>query len=732
MSSGVRRIGEAIGATLLYALVVPWLFRPWFLASDSLPHSTGAVGAMVDADLYLNVWILAWIAHAALHAPLELFDGNIFHPALGTIAGSENMLAHLVVTAPVLAATGSALAVLKAYLVETFALAGLGMFLFVRHHTGSGWAGLVAGAAYAFTPFRVDTVPQPQYLGIAFLPLAWLAADLHLESGRMRWLVAYGAALVLQALSCVYVGYFAFLLCPVYVFARIVGGAAPHPERGRALTRLAVATIAAAVVLIPLLLPYLAARSSGMIPDHDLASLVATSWHPSLFVSREFLARVGVVPVLLVVAGLVGARIASRSRREAPGGHDHGSSPVSALVAVGLVTAVLAAGPYLSLPGDTTLPLPYVALYELLPGFSSVRVPIRFLIVIGAALAALGGIAFARLVRGHGGAVAAIAASTLTLLAAWTAAPRPHATMGARLAGDEAAVYRWLADRPGPGAVLEIPGQSTEQDVVGNLRNGRYMTASTLHWRPLLNGYTAYPPPSAGFFAAAIRDLPDAAALDLLLDTTALRWVLVHRDELTPDEARRWPSDPPPGLRSVARFGATEVYELTGFRDGQAAARTAARLDGPSTDRTLQGTARAPLEPACRRGEIVSAAVPSRLPALPMARRVTVGVKNESDCPWPARGLRGDGLVGLEYRWFDALGREETSRGPRPLARFLSDIPPGERVDGAILLAPPKGPPGRWTLEIQLVQQGDPTPIAIRRFAVDVRTPRVRPRKTAP
>ena len=729
MSSGVRRTSEAIGATLLYALIVPWLFRPWFLDADSLPHSTGAVGAMVDADLYLNVWILAWIAHAAVHAPLELFDGNIFHPALGTIAGSENMLAHAVVTAPVLAATGSALAVLKAYLVETFALSGLGMFLFVRHHTGSGWAGLVAGAAYTFTPFRVDTVPQPQYLGIAFLPLAWLAADLHLESGRMRWLVAYGAALVLQALSCVYVGYFAFLLCPVYVFARIAGGATPRPERWRALARLAVATIVAAVALIPLLVPYLAARSSGMIPDHDLASLVATSWHPLLFLSPEFLARVGVVPVLLVVAGLLGTLVASRSRHTVA--RDHGESPVAALVTVALVTAVLAAGPFLTLSGDTTIPLPYVALYELLPGFSSVRVPIRFLIVIGTAIAALGGIAFGRWAHGRGWAVAGSAATSLALLAAWTSAPTPHATMDARLTGDEAAVYRWLAERPGPGAILEVPGQSTEQDVVGNLRNGRYMTASTLHWRPLLNGYTAYPPPSAAFFAAAIRDLPEAAALDLLRETTALRWILVHRDELTPNEARHWPRDAPTGLRSVARFGATEVYELTGFRDDQAAARTAARLDGPPADRTLQGTPRAPLAPACRRGVIVSADVPSRLPALPLARRTTVRVKNESDCPWPARGLRADGLVGIEYRWLDALGAEETSRGPKPLARFLADIPPGEQAEGAIALAPPKGPPGRWTLEIQLVQQGDPTPIALRRFTVDVRTPRIRPRNTA-
>jgi len=107
-------VAPVLLAALLFVVVTPWVLRPWFLARDLLPRDVGTFAPMENADLYLNVWILAWIARAAANDPTALFDGNIFYPAANTIAGSENMLAHLPVTVPVMAATGSALAVLKA------------------------------------------------------------------------------------------------------------------------------------------------------------------------------------------------------------------------------------------------------------------------------------------------------------------------------------------------------------------------------------------------------------------------------------------------------------------------------------------------------------------------------------------------------------------------------------------------------------------------------------------
>lgn len=78
----------ALVAALFYAASTPWILRPWFLSADDLPKSELSLGPMEDTDLLLNVWILAWVARAAVTSPGEIFAGNIFHPAPNAIAGS--------------------------------------------------------------------------------------------------------------------------------------------------------------------------------------------------------------------------------------------------------------------------------------------------------------------------------------------------------------------------------------------------------------------------------------------------------------------------------------------------------------------------------------------------------------------------------------------------------------------------------------------------------------------
>jgi hypothetical protein len=215
-----RPLLAATAAALFFAVATPWALRPWFLSRDDLPSDTTRFAPMENADLLLNVWILAWVARASGSAPTSLFDGNIYYPASNTIALSENMLAHVPVTAPVFALTGSALAVLKAMALESFVLAGLGMFALVWFHTRSGPAALVAGAAYAFAPWRVHGFPHPQYLATGYVPLALLAIDVWLERRRATSLLGLAAAIALQILACLYLGYFIVFAVAAYAAAR--------------------------------------------------------------------------------------------------------------------------------------------------------------------------------------------------------------------------------------------------------------------------------------------------------------------------------------------------------------------------------------------------------------------------------------------------------------------------------------------------------------------------------
>jgi len=708
-------IAPALVAALLYALATPFVLRPWFLGHDLLPHAPGAIGSMIDADLHLNVWILAWIAHAALTDPSRIYDGNIFHPAANTIAGSENMLAHLPVTAAALALSDSALVLLKTYTFECFVLSGVAMFLYVRHHTRDSSAAFLAGAAYTFTFFRASTIPQPQYLGIQFLPLALLSVDLWLERRRVGWLAALALAIGLQALSCVYVGFFTLIVVPVYALVRL---AALRERRGTAAGGLLAALAGGVVALLPAALPYLRARAEGMIPRHDPSLIQWVSWAPWEYASRGFLERAGTVPVALVLLDL-GARARQRLRGAAARGRAATSDVERALWCVALTAVVLSAGPSLDVAG-IAIPLPYRALYELVPGFSSIRVPIRFAIVVAAALAALSGFAVARWTRRLGARASLALAGALALVCVLDAAPRPVQVVAAGLGDAAAPVYTWLARQPGDGSVLEVPGTAGGDDVVGNARSGRYMVASTIHWKPLVNGWTAYPPHAAQLLAAAIRELPAPRALALLRQVSALEWVVVHRDQLVADDVARWPQTDLPGLTLAQRFGDTDVYRVAGDAAGELRTEVVARGRAPAAT-TLQGASTAPLAAACRTAALAITDAPERMVPIPTPRRIGVRVGNASACVWPALGVRAEGLVTLGYRWTSPSGR---SGPPGATSRLLDDVPPGTTVDATALVTPPLGEPGPWRLDVILQQEGLDTPLAVASRTIELRVPR--------
>ena len=73
-----RHLLYALGAFTAVALVT---FRPLFCDWNLLPTFRGPLAGMAEADRNLNVWILAWVAHALTTAPGRLFQGNILYPA---------------------------------------------------------------------------------------------------------------------------------------------------------------------------------------------------------------------------------------------------------------------------------------------------------------------------------------------------------------------------------------------------------------------------------------------------------------------------------------------------------------------------------------------------------------------------------------------------------------------------------------------------------------------------
>ncbi len=233
----------------------------------------------------------------------------------------------------------------------------------------------------------------------------------------------------------------------------------------------------------------------------------------------------------------------------------------------GFFVAMLAAAAWLSLgpaPQSLGRPLeivaPYGLLFESVPGFEGLRVPARFGMLVAFALAVLGGYGAAALGRSRAGRGFAVVLALFFLLEA-THVPfvvngatpvRGFNTPDARLYRPERApaVYHRVRDEPASAVVLELPLGPPDFDL-------RAMYYSTVHWRPVVNGYSGFTPPHYPRLVTALSQItrhPEAALA--ALRASGASHVIVHEGAYVGEE----------GPASAAVLRAAGAVEL--FRDG--------------------------------------------------------------------------------------------------------------------------------------------------------------------
>jgi hypothetical protein len=276
------------------------------------------------------------------------------------------------------------------------------------------------------------------------------------------------------------------------------------------------------------------------------------------------LGRAALTAAVLVTIALIGSRATRAATRrwfEQP-------AAILSLIAVGAM--VLSLGTRITAKGRIVLETaPYLLLYRFVPGFDALRVPSRFGMLVAFCLAALVAVGVAAVDQRRRRLVALVAGSLIAF--EFVAAPFPingNSTVYAR--ADLAAlpaivdsgatappVYRFIASLPSNAAILELPLGEPAFDI-------RYMFFSTLHWKPLVNGYSGGEPPDYELLDTNLQDVatrPDRA-WQALLDSRATH-VVVHEGFFKGDGGAlltRWITGR--GGREVARFGADAVIEL--------------------------------------------------------------------------------------------------------------------------------------------------------------------------
>ena len=487
-------------------------------------------------DSYFSMWRLAWIAHQLPMDPARLFEANVFHPQRNALALSDPILLQGVCAAPLAWLGASPVLAYNVLVLASFVLCGLAAWALAARLTGSSAAGVVAGIVFAFAPYRYEHYFHLEILWGFWIPLGFLALHRAVESGTVRSGLHAGAILVAQALSCLY---YAVYLGVTMALAGVLLVRWHDRDRRRVIGGLALGAAAAMAATLLYVQPLLQVRRDLEPRDASETrsySATATSYLGTpdgnrlygralgRFGAAELRLFPGAAAMLLAAAGAW----SWRSKRIA--------LVYLALLAVAVVGSFGMNAPFFRLGRGA---------FDLL---SMLRVPARFAAVGLCALSVLAAMGTAALLRALGTVQArrvAVALVCAAMLAEYSTAlnlkPVPPAGQ----------VHAWLASQP-RGVVAELPFPPAGA-LPGPEPYRQYF--STVHWQPLINGYSGYYPIAYIRLLVQFSVFPRGDWIGLLLGRGTTYFVLHEREMPAGDlmEARRR-LDAHPGVALVGRL----------------------------------------------------------------------------------------------------------------------------------------------------------------------------------
>jgi hypothetical protein len=540
--------------------------------------------AIGSGDPKLLAWTFAWTSHAILTGR-SLFDANIFYPAHTALAFTEHHIGVGIFGLPLYALTGNAVLVFSVLKIAALALNGISMHFFAWRWLRSHGPALVAGLIFSVSSPRLLYIGHLPVVWNCWLPLMLIAAERWTATRAWKWLLAATLLFVLQALATWYLAVMAALALAVVaawrqLAARVwLNRANGQQERTRSshgrralttMAQLAAGGLLAAVIIWPLARPYLAlsgyeetapqvARryaadiwSYVQPPEEALAGPVVTrvtGLQPRRLVG-ERVQYLGLLTVLLALVGSVRViRLAVGRRSLSRDGQDLWWGGYFLVLAV--VAASLALGP--SISASSLMPFDVITRTPVLGMF---RVPSRFVVLVILAVSGLAalGVSEVRRIGRRAGAVACVVLVPL-LLCEWAIVPPPTQRPRADITPPIYQLVRSLDVH----ALVSLPCYRLSATP---WLDADYMLYSTVHWRPIVNGYGRAQPPGQHWVVGAVDAFPGPGSA-LRMRGLGIDYVVLHAGRY-PDRAAailaeaRTSDD----FEQVARIGDDYLFRL--------------------------------------------------------------------------------------------------------------------------------------------------------------------------
>jgi hypothetical protein len=514
-----RRMLPAIGPWLLAFAVSAVMTWPLIAGLGHLGRTQNS------GDGRFAVWNVAWVARTLITNPADLFDANIFFPHRQALAFSEANLGAGALAVPVWALTRNAFAAHNSVVLFAFTAAAVFSWWLAKRLTGDRIAAMTAAALFAFCPYVFAHTPHIQLLMVAGIPLCLLFFHELVDDATPKRAVALGVALAAQALSCAYYGIFVGLA--IGYGALFYGASRGLWTSRRYWIAIGIAAAVSVGIVLPFFAPYLDVQQDmgfGRTLDE------ARTWSAYL---RSYLAsgshlHAWLLPLigdwnnavlfpgfLAIVLGTIGAIVACRGTGSAA---DAEARPLRERETAWFYASLCVLTFWASLGPRAGL---YTALYTVIPVFSFLRAPERMGILVMLCLAVFAAFAVREIRRrwpGRQGTALALVVCAAALIELndipfrWRPAfPIPTA-------------YRVLARMP-RGPVAEFPFYGRRIDF--HLHT-RYMLNSTVHWQPLVNGYSDHIPADFRADAPVLATFPSRESFNAMRERR-VRYLTIDR-----------------------------------------------------------------------------------------------------------------------------------------------------------------------------------------------------------
>jgi hypothetical protein len=568
-------------------LVVPFyivasLVLTWPLARNFGSH---LAAVLTPYDALLHVFLLGWGWHGLTTNPLEVFDAPIFFPEVRTLTYMDHMLGEAVLGGPVIEVFGLG-AAYNTLIIFSFVSSGYFVYRLTRLYGISRSGSCVAGFLFAFSPYRFSHLGCLNQIQTQFIPLGLFFAVCFLRTGRTRYGV--GATLTLSIQS--YFGWYStfHLLVALAVLGWWEGVREPGRWRRLPWRKAAPLALMSGALTVPSALPYVLQRLAMPEFDRPFAETVRLSADLLDFLrvnSDNILAQLippfggrwaGLFPGLVatLLAAVAIASVRRDQAKQAPSEPRRGRSTLlergrasirkwgetGYLPALWVAGLVLSLGPFLHVAGHRLpIPLPYALCYYVIPGFSSMRTPFRFAVLVALATAVLAGLGLDALRRRHPRLGSAFLVGTLLVAGVLAWSPTlPFVPYPDRASMPP--VYGWLAAQPDSSPVLELPVPAGDVEGPRDLRRQMYVL---YHEKPRLDGASGFTSNRYKAFRMDMQAFPAREAIRRAYDMGARR-LIVHYGDYAPAlrEGMQRRVDETEDLRAVAAFGQDVVYEI--------------------------------------------------------------------------------------------------------------------------------------------------------------------------